>query len=267
MIVRLDWSFSGAGTVPVPAQYPQYAANAASYAAGSPTVHVWIVGNEPNLSVSWPGGQMITATDYAQAYLQTRTAIHGVGGHANDRVLVAAPGPWNVEAGDWRQYFQDVLAAVHGSYDGSAIHAYTHDSCPASGSSPLDVALLTSTATGGNNWYWHFKVFEHFMDDIPVDMRAYPVLITETDANQSWTDANDGWLPAAYAVVNSWNLAHPDRIIRALIPYRWEPWDDNPGACRVFSIRNKPERVNDFRDALALGFRWCDQAGLGPCGF
>jgi hypothetical protein len=125
--------------------------------------------------------------------------------------------------------------------------------------------LLASDAIGGDNWYWHFKVFEHYLDDIPDNMRSFPVYITETDADVSWTDNRDGWLPAAYTVIDQWNHAHPNRIIRALIPYRWEPWDDS-SPCRMFSIRGKPERVKDFEDALGLGFRWCDAPDLAPCG-
>ncbi len=146
VIVRLDY---GDGTIPHDRTvevdgveehlYDDYAQRFAAFAAAAgPAADHWIVGNEPNLAWSWPGGEggePITPEQYGRAYNAVREAVRATAG-TDELVLVAPSGPWNTqttyagnENGDWVQYFDDQMAHVTGlgGYDGVALHAYgTH---------------------------------------------------------------------------------------------------------------------------------------------
>lgn len=99
--------------------------------------HIWILGNEPNLTIegnSWPA-QRITPTAYAQIYRDVRNAVHTsaynspAGPHI---VLIAAPSPggpvtfpggerW-IDGNDWLGQVIDNIP--NDEIDGFAIHAY-----------------------------------------------------------------------------------------------------------------------------------------------
>ena len=149
VMVRLNAGYSGVGTTPFEKYYDDFAQRCANFVQASGDVHIWIVGNEPNHPVEWPGadwdwgkaqprtensvGEKITPQRYVKVYLMVREAIHGLDGHENDLVLTAAIAPWNAlctypgnATGDWVTYFRDVLDLLGPeNCDGITLHTYT----------------------------------------------------------------------------------------------------------------------------------------------
>jgi len=197
------------------------------------------------------GRQPILPQDYVRCFQLCRAAIRALPGHADDLVVVGAVAPWNAETtypgnptGDWIRYFSDILAGLgaDGS-DGIALHTYTHGSDP---------ALITSTATMNPPfaaYYFNFLAYRNFMAAIPAAQRNLPVFITETDQDTPWLDANNGWVQAAYAEINNWNQQPGAQQIRCLLLYRWSRADQ-------WCIEGKNGVIEDFRAALARGYRW-----------
>ena len=75
------------------------------------------------------------------------------------------------------------------------------------------------------NRYFNFQAYRNFMDAVPPAMRSLPVYITETDQDVPWLDQNNGWVRAAYAEIDRWNQQANAQQIRALVLYRWPPFD------------------------------------------
>ena len=229
VIVRLNAGYAGTGTLPFEQKYNDFARRCANFVAASPGAHIWIVGNETNHPIEWPGaawdwnaqpprpaspdqrGEPITPDRYARCYKLVRSAIKAVSGHAGDQVLVAAPAPWNAlltytgnPNGDWVQYFADILKLVGAAdCDGLTLHTYTHGTDP---------GLITSEAMMQppfQNRRFNFRAYQDFMAAIPQAMRGLPVYITETDqGDEPWRNANTGWVRRAYDEINAWNTTN-----------------------------------------------------------
>lgn len=198
-------------------------------------------------------GEMITPELYAQCYRLCSDAIHRLPGHEDDLVLVGAVCPWNTQSvyqgnpnGDWVQYFREILEILGPRYcEGFALHAYTHGSDP---------RLISSDAVLGppfQNYHHQFRVFMDFMNAVPEDMRELPVVITEADQSQPWTDENTGWVQRAFAEINAWNSQPSSQQIRALCLYHWPRFDK-------FFIDGKQGVAEDFILALQNDYRWQD---------
>jgi N-acetyl-anhydromuramyl-L-alanine amidase AmpD len=272
VIVRLNAGYSGVGTLPFERFYDDFARRCANFVRNSPGAHHWIVGNEPNHPIEWPGaewdwgswpphpvnegkrGEPITPQRYVACYRKVRSAIHALPGHAGDLVLVAAPAPWNPLLtypgnlnGDWVQYFADVLKGLASGDggDGIALHTYTHGSDP---------ALLRSEATMNppfSNRRFNFRAYRNFLDVSPVAMSNLPVFITETDqGDDPWQNENTGWVQAAYAEINEWNRTHAQKI-RSLLLYRWPQVQGDR-----WGIEGKQAVIDDFRKAMAARYTW-----------
>jgi N-acetyl-anhydromuramyl-L-alanine amidase AmpD len=271
VIVRLNAGYAGVGTLPFEKYYDNFAKRCANFVANSRGANFWIVGNEPNHPIEWPGadwdwnqapprprrpdseGEKITPARYAACYKKVRAAIHNVAGHENDLVLVAAVAPWNNLTtysgntnGDWVRYFSDMLAQIGpANCDGITLHTYTHGTDP---------ALVTSAekmqAAGFQKYHYHFRAYRDFMEVIPADMQGLPVYITETDQGDvPWRDENTGWVRAAYREINDWNKGHRQKI-RSLILYRWPRVGDDR-----WWIEGKHSVIEDFKQALALRYK------------
>ncbi len=252
VMARLNAGYGGVGTLPREAEHANFARRCANFVRSSSGCRIWIVGNEPNHPIEWPGGpsgEPITPQRYARCYRMVRDAIRSVPGHADDQVVVAATAPWNAQltypgnkSGDWVQYFQDVLALVGPEHcDAISIHAYTHGS---------STALITSETRMSSfpNRRFEFRVYRDFMGAIPSAMRQLPVYITETDQDAEWLNANTGWVRAAYAEIDDWNKHHAQKI-RSLLLYRWPKIDK-------WYIEGKQGIVEDFRQALDFRYKW-----------
>jgi N-acetyl-anhydromuramyl-L-alanine amidase AmpD len=261
VIVRLNHGYGSDGTVPPSSQYDAFAEACASYAGGSKGVRIWIIGNETNLAAERPGnsggndGEMITPDRYAQCFAKCRAAIRNQPGHDEDWVIPAAPAPWNNQttypgnpAGDWVQYFQDILnqcLQLAAPPDALALHTYTHG---------FDASLIASEQMLGApfpNRHFHFRAYRDFLGAVPAALRMRPVFITETQAADPtwWQDRNIAWIQSAYAEINAWNSVPANQPIQALCLFRWQTGDVR------WSISDKSALQNDFRAALQNDYR------------
>ncbi|MCD6290925.1 MAG: N-acetylmuramoyl-L-alanine amidase, partial [Anaerolineae bacterium] len=274
VIVRLNHGYEPNGTIPHSSRYADFAQRCANFVAASQGAHIWIIGNEPNLSGERPGvrrdfstspakildpGEVITPQLYVRCYRLCRDAIKKVAGHEHDQVCVAAVAPWNAETqypgnetGDWVVYLEDVLRLLGpDECDGITLHTYTHGPDP---------RLIYSEARMGppfQNRYYNFYAYRDFMNAIPASMRHLPVYITETDQNEPWADVNSGWVRNAYAEINWWNQQPGHQQIRLLALYRWPDRDQ-------WVIEGKQGVIDDFLMALDNDYRWKETPALQP---
>jgi hypothetical protein len=267
VMVRLNVGYTGAGTIPYEKHYHDFARRCANFVQASSGAHIWIIGNEPNHPVEWPGadwdwgaarprtpdstGEKITPERYVKAYLLARSAIHQVPGHEQDLVLTAAVAPWNAlctypanPGGDWVRYFQQMMALLGpDNCDGITLHTYTHGA---------NASLITAETRMGKphqHRRYEFRAYQDFMNAIPWNMRHLPVYLTEADENDAWHNENIGWVQRAHEEIDTWNRKNPFRPIRSLVLYRWSHSDQ-------WVIEGKEGVIDDFRQALTRKFRW-----------
>lgn len=272
VMVRLNNAYNPGGTIPHERDYAAFAQRCANFVAASQGAQLWIIGNETNHPIEWPGaewnwgpgwpspvspdkrGEEITPARYAACFKACRAAIRGVPGRGQDQVLTAAPAPWNIlltyaanPNGDWVRYLADLLAAIGpGNLDGITLHTYTHGASP---------ALVTSEEKMGDARFaqrrYHFRAYQDFMAAIPAAMRSLPVYITETNqGDQAWENTNSGWVRAAYGEIDAWNKGH-DQKIRSLLLYRWPRVQGDR-----WGIEGLAGVIEDFRQALGARYRW-----------
>jgi murein DD-endopeptidase MepM/ murein hydrolase activator NlpD len=246
VIVRLNNGYAPGGTIPEPARYEDFAKRCANYVYASPGCDIVVIGNEPNHKNEWPNGQKIMPADYADCFRKCRQAIDALGGDV--QVLVAGPAPWDNTSGlDWLDYFRSVLTTC-GPCDGVAIHAYTHGGSP---------ALITSEEIV-NGWHWQFRVYRdqcELLSDL--HLQHLPVYITETDQYDPWLNENNGWVQAAYAEIDEWNVFDSPPLIRCLCLYRSNRDDE-------WSFAGKDGVKEDFQLAVMAGYRAADQPSFLP---
>ena len=262
VIVRLNHGYhntktgSFPGTIPLQdansQNYQDFAVRCGNFVEHSSGCHIWIIGNEMNLSNEWPGGkngQAITPERYEDCFKRCYAEIHKRPGHEDDQVVVGSVAPWNNETtytnnerGDWVKYLADVLTLLGTKCDGIALHTYTHGK---------DRKLITSRDRMESfpDRYYHFRTYREFMEAIPASMRGLPVYITETDQNDFWDHSNTGWVQAAYEEIDRWNQEPTHQKIRCLILYRWSRDDQ-------WSFQDITEVKDDFRAALDHDYRW-----------
>src|SRR5512135_2287213 len=82
VLVRLNWGYGDAGTIPPPARYAEFADHCRQWVTNSKGGHIWIIGNEMNLAAEWPGGpsdpNKITPQSYADCFGRCRNAIRSI---------------------------------------------------------------------------------------------------------------------------------------------------------------------------------------------
>jgi hypothetical protein len=273
VIVRLNHGYREAGTLPEPQHYSNFAATCASWvkrsidpARPAQGCHIWIIGNEMNNPREWPGnvnavgGTPITPEGYADCFNQVYDVIKAA--QPDAIVCPGAIDPYYGPGSDNGDWFRRMLAHIT-QLDGFALHTYTHGPDP---------DLITSMRRFGmdhaGNWtdpgnilrwqYYNFYAYRTYMDMIPTRWRDLPVFITETDQDESWADANSGWVQAAYAEIDRWNQEPHAQQIRALLLYRWPKigdWPNNPQDDRWW-IAGKQGVIDDFKAALSHSYRW-----------
>jgi hypothetical protein len=243
VIVRLNNGYYPDGTIPAPENYQDFARRCANFVANSDGCRHWIIGNEPNHSQERPAGQTIGAEDYARCYSLCREAIKAIAGHEDDEVTLAAVAPWNVETGDWLQYFERVQhdALSLGGVDAIALHTYTHGSDPA-------LVFSDEKMASHPDRYYHFRAYRDFMDFIHSGLHDAPVYITETDQDEPWADVNSGWVQNAHKEIDDWNQSHEQRI-RCLCLYHWARYDR-------YHIEGKHGVLADWDAAQQMGYKW-----------
>ena len=101
VMARLNHGYNPQGTLPASRNYGNFARRVGNMVERSSGCHIWMIGNEPNLAVERPGGpdhgEVITAEMYARCYRLCREEIRSRPGHADDQVVTAAIGPWNIQ--------------------------------------------------------------------------------------------------------------------------------------------------------------------------
>ena len=193
-------------------------------------------------------GQVITPAMYAHCYSLCRNAIRAVSGHENDLVLIGAVAPWNINTGDWIQYFRDILTRLGpDGCDGITLHTYTHG---------YELRLITEDQFMDppfDRYRFNFRCYIDFMEAIPANMRHLPVYVTETDQDEPWLD--DGsipWIQRAYDEIDRWNREPGRQQIRSMVLYRWP----RVGGNDRWWIKGKGNVIADFRRAMEKGHKW-----------
>ncbi len=274
VMVRLNNGYEEDGTLPPEARYADFAQRCANFVRNSDGAHLWIIGNEPNYAIEWPGarwdwntvqpvspdkaGEPITPQRYARCYVLVRKAIKSLPGRADDLVLPAAVAPWNAmtkypgnEKGDWVKYFVDMLGAIGAdNLDGITLHTYTH------GQSEDQIwAEDKQDAEGYRHLRKTFRTYRDFIDALPAAMRQLPLYITEINPHPTWEDRNTRWVQRAYGEIDYWNKNNSQKI-RSVILFRWTKSDQRWG------FEGKNGVIDDFRQALDFRYKW--EVGVAP---
>jgi hypothetical protein len=266
VIVLLENGPRGAGTLPPSSRYDDFVARCAGFVRHSSGCHIWVIGNHPNAAEARPGygspqEEIITPHLYARCYKRCREAIRSQPDHRDDIVLLAAVAPFCADTtypgnrrGDWVRYQQDVMLLLGpGNYDGVAIHAYTHG---------RDPALIVSEQRMEPPFSDRHAEFRTYQDSMAIIPPRTPVFITdarpladEASGAVGWPDGEtpSEWVQAAYSEIDRWNQQYPERQVRSLILYRWAGPEEE---AEQWSIQRHPAVIEDFRRALAHGYRW-----------
>ena len=246
VLVRLNHAYGTGGTIPLIAQYAEFAQRCAVMIAASRGVDGWIIGNEVNFRGEWPDGVPIRAEDYAACFELCKDAIQVTTPDA--QVLIAGIAPYNADSGDWVEYLEDVIDYLAQMHDGIALHSYSH------GQHPELIASEKMMDPPYQDRHFEFRAYRDFMSVIP---DGVPVWITESNPgadpdHKEWRDINSGWVQGAHAEINNWNRAHPARQIRGLCLYRYpkiDPW----------WIQGNAGVEADFAAAVAMGYEWTEE--------
>ena len=274
LIARLDWS--GSASVPVDVgTRGAYVDRFVESVRRSPDAHVWIVGNEPNFTISgpWPGPHEGYIQPYVEpfvdAYARIRPAVHALPGHASDVVLLPAPSPWSP------CFLEGLARIIRGigargiAIDGFAIHPGTRHPSDSQRAERVtaDEAFHSCDIAPYTDGSGQFRVLLDFVRVIDAEGHpSAPIFITEsahnTDAGGvvNHVDEDRGFFTAIYAEVAAWNAANGNRI-RAVTPYRWTTNGDGTG--RDHSLEGKPALLTDHR--RAIDHTWTSVAcGVAP---
>jgi hypothetical protein len=268
-IQRLD--VSGAEPIPHdPAKADGYASAFAEFAKKCPKLHVWVVGNEPN--VGWGADVELTSTANAAAYVAVHKRVHAIAGHESDLVLLAPDSPYSPACiCSLRKAIRKVKAKGI-KPDGYAVHAYTQAQGPSD--LPGMKALVASEAMSSSNdvcgypFHWQFRIYRDWIKAIEAEGEGgRPVLITESGnackpapGNKCYPDADIGYFQALWAEIDAWNATAATRV-RAITPYRWTPNDDGTG--RDFAIGSRPALLGDLKKAFEKKHAWTAPATCG----
>ena len=274
IMVRINNGYAPGGTIPNSSRYGDFAKRCANYVRNSTGPHIWIIGNEMNHPIERPGirmegdrlvnpGESITPSLYANCYRQCRAAIKAVPGREADQVIVGGVAPWNPStvydgnpSGDWCKYLTDILTILGPTNcDGISIHAYTH------GSNPELIYNDYKMNPPFQNRQYNFRVYRDFMEAIPASMRSLPVYLTETDQDDAWLDANNGWVQRAYGEIDAWNKTQGTQKIRAVLLYRW-PKTRQVVHRREVGCHQRLQAGDDIQ--IHLGQTGNGAAGYGP---
>jgi len=233
VIVRVD---SCGGSVPHEADYAAWAARVADYVQRTSGAHIWVIGNETNLSDEHPRydgyTKSVSPQQYATVFTMVRNGIRSLPGHGND--VVAMQGISRDSA-----YHRAVLLAIgEGNVDGFALHAYTD------GHNPAEIAGRFRSE------------YQGFLSATLEWARSLPVWITEASPIYSgWTDRNNGWVKAMYAEVDAWNQTPGTQKVRGVMMFIW-----SPVSLRKYDFHNKPQVIQDWREAMTNDYRWTPSA-------
>lgn len=249
VLVRLNYSHGGQGTIPLPNQYREFAQAVASFARTSKGVWGFIIGNEPQVAWERPQGVVITAEQYAECFLLCLDSIKRVS--LDYRVGPAGFAPYTDQPEKWTEYVRKVyqILAARGKPDFLPGHAYTRSM------NPDDIASTKKMDPPLEDCYYGFLTYQDWLAQVPDSMLDLPAFITEFDVDQGWANQNTGVITAAYDEVYDWNSQRGNLPkIKGMACFRWltEPEVSN---VRDWGMRNKPELLEDFKEAVLIGYK------------
>ena len=256
VIARLDHTWSE--SVPRDGgERARYADRFVSYVDHSPDVHVWIVANEPNVTL---GGEPSSYVEpYAQAYIAIRDRVHALPGHGDDVVLVSAPSPWSPCFLDGLSQTIERVQGAGVTVDGVAMHPGTGHTASTQDPARVTMDDRRIVCPGGRyeSSYGEFRVYRDFIRVVEDHgLTGLPMYGTESahnceGATNCYENRNNGYFAAAYRELDEWNRSNATKV-RALTPYRWLGFGDGTG--RSFAISERPELVADL--AGNGGYTW-----------
>lgn len=250
-ITRVNWGYGSTGTLPQEGLDSEFLTRFSGYlkrSVGGCTR--WIIGNEPNLPREWPDGKAIHPNRYGTFFQKCANVLRSTPGHENDKILIAASGPWNDEykynenpTGDWIKYFQDQIFFSRAAFKGFSIHAYTHG---------YDPNLVWSEATMDHpfeNRHYNFRTYRDYCNVIPSEYGHMPIYLTESNGNGEWQAV--GLMQAMAREVEGWNRDSHSRKIYSLIMYRGPKFDQDID----YSIMGKPAIEQEYKATVGLGIQ------------
>lgn len=281
VICRLNNGYGEDGTIPVPAQYANFATRCANFVSQSQGCKLYVIGNETNLASEWPKANgwraYVSPQDYANCFRQCYNAIKAVRPDAQVVCQGLAPfaGPYGSGSDHdgnpvgWTDYMNQMLTAISGTggIDGIAVHinsrGYTYND-------------VHSTAKV-NGQYFSFYVYKDWVNlGTPPALRRLPYYATECNGIYYWkgghaecTDINNPscsyqthWMEWIYAEINSWNQARAasgEGIYRCVNMYRWCAWCDG---WNIDGSSKETQILADLDAAVAWKYRWPDSGGF-----
>ena len=282
ILARLNNGYFPNGTIPVPAQFANFATRCANFAAASTGCDTWVIGNETNLAIEWPNDGAsnlvyISPADYANCYKQCHAAIKAV--RPAHKVLVQAVGPWGGPYGpgnlggyahvgqpdNWPDYMHKMLTAITtgaGAVTPDGIATHINSRGYAASALQAGPYVTAGSLTLDFSWGVH-RDWVQF--GIPRNLWSLPLFGTECNGLFWWKgggpeSAGDppyqaGWLQGLYASLNTWNQAAAQfamPLYRCANMYRWGNWDG-------WTIDAAPSRaaiLSDLASAAAGNHQW-----------
>lgn len=251
-IVRLNNAYGqGHGTIPTPDRYRDFAQRCANFVAASQGIEYVVVSNEISLMWEWPTDQPLTLAAYLDCYRLVYDAIKNVAPHV--QIAPAAVAPWNdqcPDAKDWIDQLGAMLTALGDKVDWICLHAYTRGYS-------LD-SFQTGARMGApyQHRYSSWETLREFLHAIPSGMQRLPIMITEVNGNEPWSNHNTGWIAAMYDEV--YDLIKQGWNIRAACLFRWLPDD------KQWTLANSPGVADDWRNAVSAGYTWTAPPAIMP---
>lgn len=285
VICRINNGYCPEGTIPVPAQYENFAIRCADFVANTQGCNLFVIGNETNLPVEWPlreSSTWVSPQNYADCFRRCYQRIKEV---RPDAQVISQPlAPWAGPYGpgttcghahdgmglNWVQYLNQMLSAIRDAGagpDGIALHINSR------GYTLADIHSTARVDAAGQQLYFSFYVYKDWINlGIPQDLYHLPLYATECNGAWYWkggheecTNPSDpscsyqaGWVQEIYAEINRWNttegpLGKP--MFRCINMYRWCAWCD-PWNIDGDTNPKKGQILADLDDAVTQGYRW-----------
>lgn len=295
VICRINNGYCDVGTIPLPADYANFAARCASFVANSQGCEIWVIGNETNLATEWPPSNghkaYVTPQSYASCFRQVYDAIKAV--RPTHKVCSQALAPFGGPYGagtvcgathdanplNWVQYMNQMLTAIAGSGpgpDGIALHINSR------GYHYSDIHSIQQVDAGGQMLYFSFYVYKDWINyGIPASMYHLPLYATECNGIYYWTGwgpvgepnpepYQPGWMQEIYAEINRWNTVEAPAAgkprFRCVNMYRWCSYCDgwNIDSTPTNPNPQKDQILSDLDAAVAQHYRWPDSFNSDP---
>ncbi|HEY2952882.1 MAG TPA: Ig-like domain-containing protein [Verrucomicrobiae bacterium] len=280
VICRINNGYFPSGSIPLAADYDNFARRCSNFVLNSTGCSLWVIGNESNIAGEWAFDgtcyAYVSPQNYAACFRKVYNAIKAV--RPNDQVIPQALAPFSGPFGsgtlngaphdanplNWVQYLNQMLIAIaaSGPLDGIALHITSR------GYTSNAIHSASQVSAGGQQLYFSFYVYKDWVDlGIPPSLYALPLYATECNGYYYWKGGHPeaptqhyepGWVQEIYAEINRYNLsaaAVGKPIFHCVNFYRWcascDGWNidgaDNP---------YKGQILSDLDAAVAQNYTW-----------